>query len=76
VLAVHLLGRPLGAGQVSETRLTARRLLLLLNRNAATCQEQLVARPSLEPGIHAVRWPAAGDLAAPAPSPDGPGDKG
>jgi putative Mg2+ transporter-C (MgtC) family protein len=61
-------------GQDSETRLTAR---LLLNGNAATRLEQLVARLSLEPGIHAVRWHAAGDPAAlPAPSPGGPGDEG
>jgi putative Mg2+ transporter-C (MgtC) family protein len=63
-------------GQDSETRLTAR---LLLNGNAATRLEQLVARLSLEPGIHAVHWHAADDpaaLPAPAPSPGGPGHEG
>jgi putative Mg2+ transporter-C (MgtC) family protein len=63
-------------GQDSETRLTVR---LLLNGNAATRLEQLVARLSLEPGIHAVHWHAAGDpaaLPASAPSPGGPGHEG
>ena len=63
------------ADQDSETRLTAR---LLLNGNAATRLEQLVARLSLEPGIHAVHWHAADDAAplqAPAPPPDGAGDE-
>ena len=49
----------------SETRLTAR---LLLNGDAATRLEQLVARLSLEPGIRAVHWHAAdGPAALPAP---------
>lgn len=63
-------------GQGSETRLAAR---LLLNGNAATRLEQMVARLSLEPGIHAVHWHAAGDpaaLPAPALSPGVPGDEG
>jgi len=60
----------------TETRLTAR---LLLNGDAATRLEQLVARLSLEPGIHAVHWHAAGDpaaLPAPVPSPGGSDDEG
>jgi len=64
-------------GQGSETRLTAR---LLLNGNAATRLEQLVARLSLEPGIRAVHWHAAdgpeATVPAPAPAAAGSGDEG
>jgi hypothetical protein len=42
----------------SETRLTAN---LLLSGDAATSLEKLVARLSLEPGIHGVHWHAAAD---------------
>ena len=48
------------AHQDGETRLTTR---LLLNGDAATRLEQLVARLSLEPGIQAVDWHAADDPA-------------
>ena len=62
------------AGQDSETRLTAR---LLLNGNAAARLEQLVARLSLEPGIHAVHWHAADGPAAAVPATAaGSGDEG
>jgi putative Mg2+ transporter-C (MgtC) family protein len=64
------------ADQDSATALTAR---LLLPGDAATRLEQLAARLSLEPGIHAVHWHAADDPAAlPAPTlpADGPEDEG
>jgi putative Mg2+ transporter-C (MgtC) family protein len=64
------------AGPGSETRLAAR---LLLPGDAATRLEQLVARLSLEPGIHAVHWHAAGAsaaLPAAALAPEGAGDGG
>jgi hypothetical protein len=44
----------------TETKLTA---YLLLDGDAATHLEQLVARLSLEPGIHAVHWHTADDPA-------------
>ncbi len=49
-----------------DTRLTAH---LLLDGNAATHLEHLIARLSLEPGIHAVDWYTADDQAANAPGP-------
>jgi len=61
----------------AETELTVH---LLLNGNAAVHLEQLVARLSLEPGIHAVHWHTADDpsplsvtpvLAADPTEPDG-----
>ena len=64
------------AAEGGESRLTAN---LLLAGDAATCLEQLVARLSLEPGIHAVHWHTAdnpGPALACAPASDGSGDEG
>jgi putative Mg2+ transporter-C (MgtC) family protein len=47
--------------------------------DVATALEHLVARLSLEPGIHAVHWRAADDagpLAVPAPATDPAGSDG
>ncbi|MER6950376.1 MgtC/SapB family protein [Nonomuraea sp. NPDC000554] len=52
--------------QGGDTRLTA---YLLLDGDAATHLEHLIARLSLEPGIHAVDWHTADDHAANAPRP-------
>lgn len=60
----------------SETKLTVH---LLLSGDAATALEHLVARLSLEPGIHTVHWRAADDagpLAVPAPATDPAGSDG
>jgi len=45
----------------SQTRLTAH---LLVDGDAVTRLELMVVRLSLEPGIHAVHWHAAGGIAS------------